>query len=87
MVAQILAIMATAIGQCAVWFNIIVAASGSAGIYIAAFFLAMVGRFLLGPIFGTAVGVVLGNMGSDKVNRKYRQLEGDPGIPGQKRLN
>lgn len=87
MVAQISVIMATAIGQCAVWFNTIVAASGSAGIYIATFFLLAVGRFLLSPVFGTAVGVVLGQMGSDKVNRRYRDLDGDPGIPGQKRLN
>lgn len=87
MVVQIIAILTVAVGQCAKWFNIIIAASGSAGIYIAAFFLAMAGRFLLSPIFGTAVGVFLGQMGSDKVNRRYRHLDGDPGIPGQKRLN
>lgn len=87
MVAQIFAIMATAIGHCAFWFDTIVAASGSAGIYIGAFFLAMAGRFLLSPIFGTAVGVFLGQMGSDKVNRRYRDLDGDLGVPGQKRLN
>ena len=91
MAAQIIAIIATATGQCAIWFNQIVEASGSFGIYISALFLFSVGRFLLGPIFGTAVGVALGNMGSDKVYRRHRDIDAAARrattLPKQKRLN
>lgn len=68
--------------RCWFWFDGLLAATGGYGAYIAAFFIFQVGRFLLGPIFGTAVGVFAGSMGSDSARHGY----GRDNSPNQKKI-
>ena len=70
------------------WFEILLAKAGGTAPYLAAFFIFQVGRFLLGPIFGTAAGVFLGSAGSDAARHGYGRGDHSPHLkklPGGKK--
>lgn len=82
---EVYSILSKVFGQLLRWFEAMLISTGTWGFYQIALFFVLVGRFLLGPIFGTAAGVFLGNSASDRA-RKSGSKSHD-GIPGQKRLN
>ena len=82
MMAQALALFMSVLSRCRDLFDLLLVSAGGFGPYIAAFFIFQVGRFLLSPIFGSAVGVFLGSMGSDAARHGY----GRDNSPNQKKL-
>lgn len=62
MVADIMSLFGTAFAQVVVWFERILMATGMTGIFLAAFFLYLLFKFILSPVFGSS--------GSDQVKRK-----------------
>lgn len=70
------AFVSTIFSTCRDWFVYLLGVTGTTPIYLVAVFYFLVGRFLLSPIFGTAIGV---SLGSDIVTKKrsnaYRSSE------------
>ena len=62
MVADIMALYGTAFSQVVSWFERILRATGMTGIFLAGFFLFLLFKFIISPVFGSA--------GSDQVKRK-----------------
>ena len=62
MASQILSMITLVFAKLVEWFELILTESGFKGLYLAAAFLALSGRYLLQPI--------LGSSGSDKVSKK-----------------